>query len=78
MSYFFHFPITGKPGAFFFYAILASVGWVLFYFKLPETKGLGLEDAESLFANGGSGNNKEGGKNYDVLYSRITNPLADE
>ena len=74
---------SGKPGAFFFYSLLASVGLVLFYFKLPETKGLGLEETEGLFAtggtNGGNGGNAAGrGKDYDVLYSRISNPLAEE
>jgi SP family myo-inositol transporter-like MFS transporter 13 len=39
-----------KYGAFYLYAGLAFIGWLLFVFCLPETKGLSLEEVETLFA----------------------------
>ena len=41
-----------KQGAFYLYASLASLGWIFFLFKLPETKGKTLEQVESLFSQG--------------------------
>ncbi|KAK6946216.1 Major facilitator, sugar transporter-like [Dillenia turbinata] len=38
-------------GAFFLYAGFASVGWIFFYFLLPETKGKTLEEMGVLFGN---------------------------
>ncbi|XP_022931636.1 putative polyol transporter 2 [Cucurbita moschata] len=38
-------------GAFFFYAGIATVGWVFVYVVFPETRGLDLEDVEGLFGN---------------------------
>lgn len=37
-------------GAFWFYCALASVGLILFYWLLPETKGRTLEEMEILFS----------------------------
>eukprot|EP00421_Protoceratium_reticulatum_P037914 CAMPEP_0168486274 /NCGR_PEP_ID=MMETSP0228-20121227/67038_1 /TAXON_ID=133427 /ORGANISM="Protoceratium reticulatum, Strain CCCM 535 (=CCMP 1889)" /LENGTH=553 /DNA_ID=CAMNT_0008502859 /DNA_START=18 /DNA_END=1679 /DNA_ORIENTATION=- len=40
----------GHPnGVFFFYSAIATLGWVHLFFKLPETKGLSLEEIGSLF-----------------------------
>eukprot|EP00127_Corallochytrium_limacisporum_P004729 Clim_evm83s172 gene=Clim_evmTU83s172 len=36
-------------GTFLLYAAFAVVGWIYFFLKLPETKGIRLEDVESLF-----------------------------
>lgn len=38
-----------RPGAFWFYAAVSTVGWVFLYFKVPETKGKKLEEIEVLF-----------------------------
>jgi len=37
-------------GAFYMYSIIASIGWLLLFWKLPETRGRSLEDISSLFA----------------------------
>lgn len=37
-------------GAFYMYAIISSVAWLLLFWKLPETRGRSLEDISSLFA----------------------------
>ncbi|XP_076042484.1 proton myo-inositol cotransporter-like isoform X2 [Oratosquilla oratoria] len=42
--------VIHKHGAFYLYAVLALVGFVIFYMILPETKGLRLEEIEGLFA----------------------------
>lgn len=38
-----------RPGAFWLYAGIASVGWVFSYIMVPETKGKTLEEIEKLF-----------------------------
>lgn len=40
-----------KQGAFWIYASFGAVGFVYFYFNLPETKGKSLEDTSRLFGN---------------------------
>jgi len=42
--------ILTKYGAFWLYAGITMVGWILFYFKLPETRGVPLERVEILFS----------------------------
>lgn len=37
-------------GAFYMYSVIASIGWLLLFWKLPETRGRSLEDISSLFA----------------------------
>ena len=37
-------------GAFWLYSFIAVIGWIILYFKLPETKGLELEEIGLLFA----------------------------
>lgn len=37
-------------GAFYLYAVISSVCWLLLFWKLPETRGRSLEDISSLFA----------------------------
>ena len=37
-------------GAFWLYSSIAFLGWIILYFKLPETKGLELEEIGLLFA----------------------------
>lgn len=37
-------------GAFYMYAMVAAVGWMLLFWKLPETRGRSLEDISTLFA----------------------------
>lgn len=39
-----------KQGAFYFYGSLAFLGFIFFFFNLPETKGKSLEQLESLFS----------------------------
>ncbi|KAM7265483.1 hypothetical protein ACFE04_003166 [Oxalis oulophora] len=39
-------------GAFFMFAVIAVVAWLFFFFLLPETKGVPLEEMEELFKNG--------------------------
>ncbi|XP_071548629.1 proton myo-inositol cotransporter-like isoform X2 [Panulirus ornatus] len=39
-----------KHGVFYFYMILAGLGFLLFFFLLPETRGVSLEDIETLFS----------------------------
>lgn len=39
-----------KYGTFYLYAGLSSLGWIFFFFFLPETKGKSLEDVSDLFA----------------------------
>lgn len=36
-------------GAFYLYAFFASIGWIYFFYYLPETKGKVLEEIETLF-----------------------------
>lgn len=36
-------------GAFYMYSIIASIGWLLLFWKLPETRGRSLEDISQLF-----------------------------
>lgn len=48
-----------KFGAFYLYALLASMGFIYFYFVLPETKGKTLEELEDLFANHHSSNGRD-------------------
>eukprot|EP01043_Picozoa_sp_COSAG02_P045944 COSAG02_NODE_4251_length_5585_cov_4.672986_4_plen_631_part_00 len=40
---------VGSPEAFWIYALVGVVGWVWFYFNLPETRGLDLEKIGELF-----------------------------
>ena len=40
-----------KQGAFWIYASFGAIGFVYFYFNLPETKGKSLEDTSRLFGN---------------------------
>jgi SP family myo-inositol transporter-like MFS transporter 13 len=37
-------------GAFYMYAIISAICWLLLFWKLPETRGRSLEDISSLFA----------------------------
>lgn len=37
-------------GAFYMYAIISSISWLLLFWKLPETRGRSLEDISCLFA----------------------------
>lgn len=37
-------------GAFYMYAIISTICWLLLFWKLPETRGRSLEDISSLFA----------------------------
>lgn len=39
-----------KYGTFFFFAAWVTVGFVLVYFFMPETKGLAIEDVDILFS----------------------------
>ncbi len=80
---------AGKPGAFFLYACLGLAGLVLFFFRLPETSGLSLEETETLFLQPGeedgaasrsagrraTSSSSSPGPNFAVAYSRISNPL---
>lgn len=38
-----------KQGAFWIYASFGMIGFIFFYFNLPETKGKSLEDTSQLF-----------------------------
>ena len=38
-----------RPGAFWFYACIATVGWIFSYKMVPETRGKTLEEIEVLF-----------------------------
>jgi len=42
--------VITKQGTFYMYTGIASLGAILFYFILPETKGKSLEDMEQLFS----------------------------
>ncbi|XP_063677290.1 proton myo-inositol cotransporter-like isoform X2 [Bolinopsis microptera] len=42
--------ILTKYGAFWLYTGITVVGWIIFYFKLPETRGVPLERVEQLFS----------------------------
>ncbi|KAG9509767.1 Proton myo-inositol cotransporter, partial [Fragariocoptes setiger] len=37
-------------GTFYMYSIISSIGWILLFWKLPETRGRSLEEVSSLFA----------------------------
>eukprot|EP00116_Pleurobrachia_bachei_P003200 sb/3463462/ len=39
-----------KYGAFWMYTCVTIVGWLIFYFRLPETRGVPLENVEQLFS----------------------------
>jgi len=42
-----------KPdGAFWMYGGITALGWVYFYFTMPETKGKTLEEIQALFEDG--------------------------
>ena len=41
--------ILTPHGAFWVYAAIASLGWLWFYWNLPETAGKTLEEIEQLF-----------------------------
>lgn len=38
-----------RAGAFWLYGTIAFVGWVFFYYNVPETKGKSLEELQNLF-----------------------------
>jgi len=61
------------------YAILAASGLAFFHFMLPETRGVSLEETETLF-DGRNGDQRERRKSgrISVAYSRISNPLDNE
>ena len=40
----------GESGAFLFYTILAAAGLAFFYVFLPETRGISLEETDTLFS----------------------------
>ena len=40
---------TAKFGAFWMYAVCSLVGWLFIYARLPETRGLTLEQIQDLF-----------------------------
>ncbi|KAK7262842.1 hypothetical protein RJT34_30423 [Clitoria ternatea] len=44
-------------GSFFMFAGISVLAWVFFYFFLPETKGVALEDMEMVFSKKSSGKN---------------------
>ena len=76
--------LMGKPGTFFMYACLGTAGLVLFFFRLPETSGLSLEETETLFLEPGEEGydssskrraSSQASSNFSVAYSRISNPL---
>ncbi|CAJ2635557.1 unnamed protein product [Trifolium pratense] len=46
-------------GTFFMFASISVIGWIFFYFFLPETKGKALEEMEMLFTKKSSGKNVE-------------------
>ena len=41
--------VLTNHGAYYLYALIALIGWLLFFVFLPETKGKSLEEIESLF-----------------------------
>lgn len=42
--------VLTKHGCFYMYSFIASIGWLLLFWKLPETRGRSLEDISQLFA----------------------------
>lgn len=42
--------VLTKHGCFYMYSFIASIGWIILFFKLPETRGRSLEDISQLFA----------------------------
>ncbi|XP_010905472.3 polyol transporter 5 [Elaeis guineensis] len=55
-------------GSFFLYAGIAAVGWLFFYFFLPETRGRSLEEMEVIF-----GKKPEGGEEKKKGESEVAN-----
>ncbi|KAF8383205.1 hypothetical protein PRIPAC_72347, partial [Pristionchus pacificus] len=41
--------LVTKAGSFYVYAVISLVGFFVFWFTVPETKGLGIEEIENLF-----------------------------
>jgi len=68
--------ISGKSGAFLLYACFAAFGAIFFFLKLPETKGLSLEEVEQLFSENNE-LNRSRRVNLSVAYSKIKNPLDE-
>uniref|UniRef100_T1KLZ7 Major facilitator superfamily (MFS) profile domain-containing protein n=1 Tax=Tetranychus urticae TaxID=32264 RepID=T1KLZ7_TETUR len=58
-----------KYGAFWLYCGFAIVGWIFFFFELPETRGMSLENVEELFD---KSKNKSKSKKQPVSASSVT------
>ena len=58
----------GRSSTFVLYAVLSTIGCVILYLKLPETRGVSLEEVEQLF------NPTASRSDLRVSYTRIPSP----